>query len=194
MDLRLHQCLYPGQVSNRTYVSFTFHTILARTCGPMCWNSLHGFDSIISAILNQRYMCANGINWHPYIVVSNLSTFSPSLFINSQADETENLQEWMVIQKNCSIGVDPTFKRNKSSFRFVNLKLLSSHLNRKSMYGNGIIVHFLQILRQNILSKTIVPLASKRCSNYISIVIQNYSLVIAHISTSHVDIIFNVVF
>jgi hypothetical protein len=52
MDLRLHQFQYPGQVSSRTCVSFTFKTILARTCGPTCGDSLHGFDSIISAILN----------------------------------------------------------------------------------------------------------------------------------------------
>ena len=56
---------------------------------------------------------------------------------------------------------------------------------RRSIYGNGSIVHYLYILRYNILSKTIGPIAPKRCSNHIlSIVIQNYSLVIAHISTS----------
>ena len=65
MDITLYQFQYPGQVSSRTCVSFTFKTMLARTCGPTCEDSLHGVDSIISAILNRRSVCANGINWHP---------------------------------------------------------------------------------------------------------------------------------
>ena len=45
MELCLKQCQYPGQVSSRTFISFNLKTILARTCGSTCGDSLHGFDS-----------------------------------------------------------------------------------------------------------------------------------------------------
>jgi hypothetical protein len=44
MDLWLHLLQYTGQVSSRTFISFNLKTILARTCGPTCGYSLHGFN------------------------------------------------------------------------------------------------------------------------------------------------------